>query len=193
MQRFNLPEDIEIVTMDISSAESLKARLDELAAAREIICIVGMDVGTDMGYPFLPVEEIVLGNGIERLTEILRNYHVGKRVEEQDNGLEDMFFSGKHMKSYLFYLDGEKIMSYLSEFMARLEESRGQLGTAKRLMMYIHMCSMVERLIFENRSDTPPQRAAQDIVRAMEPLESVFHILVRMRSTTCSSRYSSCR
>jgi len=182
-QKFSLPEDIEIVTMDISSVESLRDRLTELASAREIICIVGMDVGLDMGYPFLSVEEFVLGNGIGRLTEILRNYHIGKRAGEpagdaRESGLEATFFSGRHMKSYLFYLDGEKIMPYLNEFVNKLESARGRLGTPKRLMLFIHLCSMVERLIFENRGGTPARRAAADMVRAMEPLEAVFRIVV---------------
>lgn len=182
-KKFNLPEDIDIITMDIASVSSLKDRLTELSSVRDIICVIGMDVGLDMGYPFISAEEFVLGSGIDRITDILRTYHVNKRVEEpwesrQASALEEIFFSGKHMRSYLFYLDGEKIMPYLNDCVDRLEATRNKLGPAKRLMLFIHLCSMVERLIFESRCDTPAQHAAEDMQKAMEPLESVFHIVI---------------
>lgn len=181
---FELPGDIEIVTMDISSIEALKSRITELSCVRSILCIVGMDVGLELPYPFISVEEFVLGSGIQRLSSILGDYDIRHRpdaeapAEHKDGaGFEDAFYTGRYLSSYLFYLDADKMLPYLKQAARDIESSRGEMHEGKRIMLGIHLCSMVERLIFDcPQKNKPAANPPKDLMEALSPLASVYHI-----------------
>lgn len=181
---FELPPDIEIVTMDISSIDALKNRIFELSCVRNILCIVGMDVGLELAFPFISVEEFVLGNGMQRLSGILSNYDIryredaGKQATSKDGAaFEDAFYTGRYLSSYLFYLDADKMLPYLKQATRDIEASRGEMHEGKRIMLGIHLCSMVERLIFDcPQKNKPAQNPPADLLDALSPLASVYHI-----------------
>jgi transcriptional regulatory protein LevR len=146
---FELPADIEIVTMDISSIDALKSRILELSCVRSILCIVGMDVGLELPFPFISVEEFVLGNGIQRLSGILSSYNIQHRqgfgaqaMPREGRAFEDPFYTGRYLSSYLFYLDADKMLPYLKQVTQTIEDARGEMQQGKRIMICIHICSM---------------------------------------------------
>lgn len=181
---FELPSDIEIVTMDISSVDALKSRISELSCVRNILCIVGMDVGLELAFPFISVEEFVLGNGIQRLSSILGDYDIrhregGSEQTESSSGsaFEDTFYTGRYLSSYLFYLDADKMLPYLKQATRDIENARGEMHEGKRIMLGIHLCSMVERLIFDcPQKNKPAAHPPQELMDALAPLASVYHI-----------------
>lgn len=181
---FELPPDIEIVTMDISSIDALKNRIFELSCVRNILCIVGMDVGLELAFPFISIEEFVLGNGMQRLSGILSNYDIRYREEageqaapKNGSAFEDAFYTGRYLSSYLFYLDADKMLPYLKQATQDIEASRGEMHEGKRIMLGIHLCSMVERLIFDcPQKNKPAQNPPKDLLDALAPLASVYHI-----------------
>lgn len=193
---FELLDDVEIVTMDISSIGALKKRIAELSSVKEIICIVGMDVGLNLAFPFISMEEFVLGNGIQRLANVLGSYNIHYRTQPADRDgpekegpealdatrseLESTFFSGKYLGSYLFYLDAEKMLPYLIHALDNIEMARGPMRRGKRIMLCIHLCSMVERLIFEHgqTGGAPENVGHADLVEALAPLSSTYGITI---------------
>jgi len=183
-ERFQIPDNIEIVTMDISSISALKERIAKLSSTREVICIIGMDVGLEISFPFISIDEFVLGNGIQRLSNILSNYNINQRSSNKytntEGELEDIFFSREYLSNYLFYLDGEKLAPYLRTCIENIEKSRGRVRTGKRIMLCIHICAMVEKLLFEsgngNKNKNRHIKTPQDIVNALEPLATAYHI-----------------
>jgi transcriptional regulator with AAA-type ATPase domain/transcriptional regulatory protein LevR len=183
-ERFQIPDNIEIVTMDISSISALKNRIAKLSSTREVICVIGMDVGLEISFPFISIEEFVLGNGIQRLSNILSNYHINQRFvskyEDTGEELENIFLSREYLNNYLFYLDGDKIAPYLRICIENVEKSRGKMHAGKRIMLCIHICAMVEKLLFEPVAEDKNKHAkvAQDIVAALEPLSSAYHIKI---------------
>ena len=179
---FSIPEDIDIITIDIPSVETLKSRIAELSSVREVICVIGMDVGLEVNFPFISAEEFVLGNGIQRLANILSSYHINQRNilwrDKNETMFEDMFFSGKYLDSYLFYLDGKKIAPFLRDCIERIEEVRGKMAAGKRIMLMIHICSMVERLMFEKGRENRPVKASAQLIEAFQPLEAAYCITI---------------
>ena len=181
---FELPSDIEIVTMDIASVDALKSRITELSCVRNILCIVGMDVGLELAYPFISVEEFVLGSGIQRLSSILGDYDIRHRESGAEqpapisgSAFEDTFYTGRYLSSYLFYLDADKMLPYLKQATRDIESARGELHEGKRIMLGIHLCSMVERLIFDcPQKNKPAANPPADLMDALAPLASVYHI-----------------
>ncbi|WRS27396.1 sigma 54-interacting transcriptional regulator [Oscillospiraceae bacterium MB08-C2-2] len=180
--QFAFPDDIEIITIDIPSIESLKNRLAQIGAVREVICVIGMDVGLEATFPFISAEDIVIGNGIRQLSHILSNYQVYEKVPvfqaDCGNQIENVFVSGKYLSNYLFYLDGEKLAPFLLDCTQKLESSRGEMQPGKRMMLFIHICSMIERLLFEKEEQLPAQHAAEDLIAAFEAIEQTYHITI---------------
>ncbi|MEA5010130.1 MAG: sigma 54-interacting transcriptional regulator [Angelakisella sp.] len=180
--QFDFPDSIEIMTIDIPSIESLKSRLAQISAIREVICVIGMDVGLEATFPFISAEDVVIGNGIRQLSHILSNYQVYPKYVSPDIDrearFEDLFVSGQHLSSYLFYLDGEKMFPFLRDCVEKIELSRGELQTGKRIMLFIHISSMVERLLFESGNCAPAQHAAADLTAAFENIENTYHITI---------------
>jgi transcriptional regulatory protein LevR len=181
---FELSPEVDIVTMDIPSVGELRDRLTALAAERDILCVVGMDVGLETAYPFISVDEFVLGSGIQRLSSILSSFQIYHRLQSApapQNGdfYEDAFYSGKYLDGYLFFLSGDKLMPYLRQACAAIEASRGEMRQGKRIMLAIHLASMVERILFDGTAPAvPAARSAEDLVRALTPLASVYRITI---------------
>jgi transcriptional regulator with AAA-type ATPase domain/transcriptional regulatory protein LevR len=181
---FELPPDIEIVTMDIASIDALKNRIFELSCVRNILCIVGMDVGLELSFPFISIEEFVLGNGMQRLSGILSNYNICHRenvgeqaLPQSASAFEDAFYTGRYLSGYLFYLDADKMLPYLKQATRDIEASRGEMHEGKRIMLGIHLCSMVERLVFDcPQKNKPAPNPPADLLDAFGPLSSVYHI-----------------
>ncbi|MDR2143252.1 MAG: sigma 54-interacting transcriptional regulator [Treponema sp.] len=175
--RFDFPDYIEIVTLDLPSVQELKRQISGIAGERELICVIGMVDGLEIGFPFISAMEFVLGNGVQRLGEILQNrcLYQGPR---QPGSLEEQYASGKYLEDYLFYLSAEKTVPYLNECIEKIEKSRGKLDRGKRIMLLLHLASMVERLIFEERNQNPPRKARADLVDACKILETMYRIRI---------------
>lgn len=78
----------------------------------------------------------------------------------------------------MFYLDGDKLAPYLRSCIDNIEKSRGRMRTGKRIMLCIHLCAMVEKLLFESvkEDNNELNKASRDIVDALEPMASAYHI-----------------
>lgn len=181
---FELPPEIEIVTMDIPSVSNLHDNIAALSADTQILCIVGMDVGLKTAFPFISLDEFVLGNGIKRLSSILDSSHVSHRLltlseGEDDELCENTFYSGKYLDGYLFYFSGDKMQPYLKQVCTALEDTRGEMQQGKRIMLTIHLAAMVERILFDTpQPPEPAARSAADLIAALAPLSAVYHITI---------------
>jgi transcriptional regulator with AAA-type ATPase domain/transcriptional regulatory protein LevR len=177
--RFDFPEYIEILTLDVPSVQELKQQISRIAGEQELICVIGMVDGLEIGFPFISAMEFVLGNGVQRLEEILQSrcLYQGPR-QVQPGSLEEQYASGKYLENYLFYLSAEKTVPYLNECIEKIEKSRGKLDRGKRIMLLLHLASMVERLIFEERNQSAPKKASADLTDACKILETMYRIRI---------------
>ncbi|MDR1507691.1 MAG: sigma 54-interacting transcriptional regulator [Treponema sp.] len=176
---FKFPDYIEILTLDLPSVEELRQRISSLAKEQELICVIGMVEGLEIGFPFISAMEFVLGSGVQRLGEILQNRCLRQGPQQAQPGfLEEQYASGKYLENYLFYLSAEKTIPYLNECMEKIEKSRGKLDRGKRIMMLLHLASMLERLIFEERNQSAPRKASADLVDACKTLETMYRIRI---------------
>jgi transcriptional regulatory protein LevR len=177
--RFDFPDYVEILTLDLPSVQELKQQISRIAGEQELICVIGLVEGLEIGFPFISAMEFVLGNGVRRLEEILQNrcLYQGPR-QVQPGSLEEQYASGKYLENYLFYLSAEKTVPYLNECIEKIEKSRGKLDRGKRIMLLLHLASMAERLIFEERNQSAPRKAQADLVDACKILEVMYRIRI---------------
>jgi transcriptional regulator with AAA-type ATPase domain/transcriptional regulatory protein LevR len=176
-ERFDIPQDIEIMTLDVPSVQDLKRRIGALAEEQQLLCVVGLVEGLEIGFPFISAMEFVIGSGVQRLEELLRNYRPRRfPVRVKPGAAEEQYASGTYLENCLFYLSAEKTVPYLNACIGHIEASRGRLKPGKRIMLLLHLASMLERLIFEERNQGAPRRAAADLTAAFKNLESVYRI-----------------
>jgi transcriptional regulator with AAA-type ATPase domain/transcriptional regulatory protein LevR len=177
--RFEFPDYVEILTLDLPSVQELKQRISHIAEEQELICVIGLVEGLEIGFPFISAMEFILGNGVQRLGEILQNRCLRQSPRQaQPGSLEEQYASGKYLEDYLFYLSAEKTVPHLNECIEKIENSRGKLDKGKRIMLLLHLASMLERLIFEERNQSAPRKAAADLVDACKILETMYRIRI---------------
>lgn len=182
MERFEIPDSIEIITLDMPSVQELKQVISVLAEERQLLCVIGMVDGLELGFPFISAMEFVMGNGVLRLEEILRNQSLRIIPSRAAPGaMEEQYASGKYLENYLYYLSAEKTAPHLKRCVDIIEESRGKLDLGKRIMLFLHLAAMLERLIFEERGQNTRGKAAADITLACEHLESIYQIHINDR------------
>lgn len=181
---FEIPPEIELVTMDIPSVNALRDRVAALAAEADVICIVGMDVGLEVSFPFISVDEFVLGDGVQRLSNILSSYQIHHKVQSANaptspaTNMACAFYNGKYLDNYLYYLSGDKLYPYLQQAVNEIEATRGEMRQAKRIMLTSHLASMVERLMFDATVMQPSQGTHPDLEKALEPVAAAYHIQI---------------
>jgi transcriptional regulator with AAA-type ATPase domain/transcriptional regulatory protein LevR len=173
--QFEIPAYIEIMTLDMPSVEELKQRISILAEERKILCVVGMVDGMEIGFPFISAMEFVLGSGVQRLEEILQNCRI-RQTPTIPGVMEEQYASGKYLENYLFYLSAEKTVPHLNLTIEKIESSRGTLGLGKRIMLLLHLASMLERLIFDEGNPGSSRKSASDLVDACKNLETMYRI-----------------
>ena len=175
-ERFEIPEHIEIMTLDMPSVQELKQRISILAEEQQLLCVIGLVDGLEIGFPFISAMEFVFGNGVLRLEEILQNHSLRQIPQTTPGSIEEQYASGKYLENYLFYLSAEKTAPYLNMCIDKIEKSRGKLDLGKRIMLFLHLAAMLERLIFEGRNQNTHGKAASDLAAACEHLEAVYQI-----------------
>ena len=176
-KRFNIPGNIEIMTLDMPSVQKLKQRISILAEEYRLLCVIGLMDGLELGFPFISAMEFVLGNGEVRLEEILQNHSIRQITSRTVQGtIEEQYAATKYLENYLYYLSAEKTAPYLSICVEKIEKSRGKLELGKRIMLFLHLAAMLERLIFEERNEDTGSKATSDLAAACEDLETLYHI-----------------
>ena len=179
-ERFDIPEYIEIMTLDVPSVPELKRHISILAEKKQLLCVIGMVDGLEMGFPFISAMEFVLGNGALRLEEILQNHSLRQVTFRTTPGtMEEQYASGKYLENYLFYLSAEKTAPHLNICIDKIEKTTGQLDLGKRIMLFLHLAAMLERLIFEEREQNISRKRPTYLAEACEYLETTYRIRLK--------------
>ncbi|EOH98414.1 sigma-54 dependent DNA-binding response regulator [Enterococcus moraviensis ATCC BAA-383] len=113
----------------------------------DVLGIVGTANPVVENIPFISLEDLIAGIGIESLLEWLKNVLVLNSQEEFSNQLIRNFSLDRVIQSVTI-LDTEKIIVQIEGFMKQLEERLGQrITNDRKLALYVHVSCLVERLI----------------------------------------------
>ena len=147
--------NIEILALSNDSLIKIRSIIEETSKHKEVLCIIGnVDPGVHE-YPFISIEDILLGDGVKRLfnsignIEFVNNQDVIKCFER--NVFVDVAFES--IDKYLMYLNSKKLSPLIMDFVKGLENELDCTLTNRTLTRLIaHTACMVERLLFHEYS-----------------------------------------
>lgn len=125
------------------------------------------------GIDFLPVENIMMNEGLEKLTGVLEKYIKRKEVDDFKKQVVKNF-NLSNIIHHLTILNAEKVIDDVEEVVQYLEEDFHMiLDATSKAGLYVHMSCLIERLILKNgiedyeglQSITPKQRERIEIIK----------------------------
>lgn len=164
---FELPDNIKIIAIDSCSVEQINELVEKNFSSKEIIAIVGSIKPYNIGAPFISLEEMVFGDGILQLENILLPYGVLLKYKEgggtyeyhinsQDNKLS--VFKNIIIETlrvyHLNYLDAEKVVEIIFPVINEMEQVLNlTFSKSTKVNLIIHIAILIERLLFDFGND----------------------------------------
>lgn len=162
-KKFDFHSFIEIQPLDYSSIEEFERNIVDIRKEKEVVAIVGINTMQNFGIPFISIDDLMFGKGFKRLENILVKFGVITREENIDKEFDKLLpgadrkvelkVLSEALKNYLNYLDSDKLLPHVAGTMERLTgELDIKLDRSRFVTLFIHICCMTERLIFEVNS-----------------------------------------
>ncbi|BAL84274.1 putative transcriptional regulatory protein LevR [Selenomonas ruminantium subsp. lactilytica TAM6421] len=139
---------IEVIPVGVLHLEE---RLEEIAKEYKLVAAVGMKK-PEMSVPFIPLEQLIDGEGERRLTELVfaSETAIEKKIP-QTEGKGNMVVQRlceESLQRFLTYLNPAKIMSVLWEFDRSLENDlQLKLSNPLRVRLLVHCGCALERVV----------------------------------------------
>jgi transcriptional regulator with AAA-type ATPase domain/transcriptional regulatory protein LevR len=152
--RYNLHEFITVKTLDIDSMEELNQNWMYYSQQGEIIAVAGIAGGKALSVPFFSLEDLLFGDGFDRLGIILKTYGVtvnGVNQRQNKPVAGDAGALGSVLANYLNYMDGTKMVPVITDVLDGFISMSGiVLEQSSYISLLLHICCMVERLLFDS-------------------------------------------
>lgn len=124
-------------------------RLTEIAHKYQIIAVVGIK-NPHIDAPFIPIEQIISGQGDAILREIVGVTN-NKQEKNEENNIVLRRFCEDGLQEMLLYLNPNKIMDILLKFINSLEKSLNTTwDNPQKLRLIIHVGCALERMVIHN-------------------------------------------
>lgn len=163
------------------TAESLKARFPDY----EVVGIIGTNNPSDADVPYISLEELIAGQGINRLLEWTKEELTEEMLSYVNHQLIRNFSLDRVIQSVTI-LDTEKIIRQVEVFLIELEQRWQQaLPNDRKLAIYVHVSCLIERLIRNEAIETYSgadklkqcqKKRLQEIKKAFSVIEKVYSV-----------------
>ena len=175
---------IEVIPVGVLHLED---RLAEIAKEYRIVAAVGMKKPT-MNIPFIPLEQLIDGEGERRLTELV--FADEKALEQkmaQGEGKGNMVVQRlceESLQRFLTFLNPAKIMSVLWEFDRSLERDlQLKLSNPLRVRLLVHCGCALERVVTRSPLVYKEDKSAVDEKKlmALKKAAQIFDETLKLR------------
>lgn len=142
-----------LVNIDIYSVEfsHIKQEINTLRENNfEIMAIVGTDNPHFKGIPYLGLEDIISGEKLNNLAEILNTHTKTRKIQEMEHQLIKNFSINRVIDS-LTILSANSVISNIDTYISKVEKDLNtKFSNRIQIAMYVHISSLIERLIRGN-------------------------------------------
>lgn len=177
--------DLDIIPIDY--VELRESGADHpLFSSNDVLSIVGTENPGIKDTPFILLEELISGDGNDRLQELCKK----KINTEQARKINERLvrnFSLSRIIGTLTILDTEKLMNLIEDFLAQLTAQLGiQLNNSRKSAIYVHVACMVERLVRNEEATEYPEveKFVYAHQRDIKNIRSSFSVLEHAYSVT---------
>lgn len=134
---------VEVIPVGVMHMEE---RLTEISQTYRIVAAVGMKKPR-MNIPFIPLEQLIDGDGERLLTELVFNQEITMMPKEKSNMVVQNLCE-ESLQKFLTYLNPVKVMSVLLEFDRILEKELSiRLSNPLRIRLIVHCGCALERIV----------------------------------------------
>ncbi|GGP07743.1 sigma 54-interacting transcriptional regulator [Oceanobacillus neutriphilus] len=138
--------DMKIIAHDFHRLEE-SGYTDAIFQLYDVLGIVGTADPGISEIDYISIEDLISGQGEEKFEKILQPVISNDQIEDINNNLLRNF-SLERVIATVTILDTEKIISYVEEFLNRLEMLLNQkIPNDKKIGLYVHTSCLIERLI----------------------------------------------
>ena len=133
--------------------------------------------------PFIPLEQLIDGNGEKLLTELVYNHELNL-VPKEKNNMVVQTLCEESLRKFLTYLNPSKVLSVLLEFDSILEKTLGQtFSNPIRVRLIVHCGCALERVVTRNQLVYKGDRSQIDTQKlyAIKKAASVFEKSLKLR------------
>lgn len=178
--------NIEIISLSNDSPKKIRQMIQDTSRRKEVLCILGNLDPEIEEYPFVSLDDILVRDGIVKVFRLL-----GEEKLLHDKNMiysfkRDIFIdvSLETVQKYLLYLDAKKISPVILDFINKIEDENGKKCNNNILVrLIIHICCMIERLMFgeysaPNDLSNKNDFSLKGIIKYKNILENAFHISI---------------
>lgn len=149
---------------------------DSIFNKYDVKLIIGTLDPNVVGVDFIPVEGLMMNEGLEKLNEILGKHLKSNELHEfHQNMMKN--FTLSNMINHLTILNAEKIIDDVEEIVEFLEEDFNcQVDPTRKVGLYVHLSCLIERLILKNEIQMAEgmEKMLQKKAKAIEIVNDAF-------------------
>lgn len=180
--------DIKIVAYDYNRLKKMGTS-EGIFQVYNVLAIIGTaDPGIEQ-IPYISLEDLISGNGEEKLKKILLPFVSEDRFVEINKKIV-WNCSLERVIDSITILDSEKILSYAEKFVNGLEiRLKKRISNNTKIALYVHISCLVERLIRKSPIETYPnlekfeqcQKEMINIIKeAFSVIEDVYNVKINV-------------
>ncbi len=170
---------VEVIPIGLTKMEE---RIADIRQKYRVIATVGMKK-PKQEIPFIPLEQLIDGNGEKLLTELVYNHELNL-VPKEKNNMVVQTLCEESLRKFLTYLNPSKVLSVLLEFDSILEKTLGQtFSNPIRVRLIVHCGCALERIVTRNQLVYKGDRSQIDTQKlyAIKKAASVFEKSLKLR------------
>ena len=170
---------IEVLPIGLTGLEE---HIEEIQKKYRIIAAVGMKQ-PKQDIPFIPLEQIIGGEGEKRLTELVYHEELALAPQEKNNAVVQNLCE-ESLQTFLTYLNPAKVMSVLLDFDAVLEKELGySLSNPVKIRLIVHCGCALERVVTRSQLTYGEDKSMVDAdkLAAVRKAAEVFETVLKLR------------
>lgn len=130
--------------------ELVNCRNSNLLTDKNAVAIIGIDNPDVAGIPYFGLEEIMTGEKIEALEQVLKPYSSANNLKKWEKQLIKNFSLDRILDS-LTIISPTKVMNVIGKYLQEIQLGLNQkLSNRVQISLYVHIANMIERIIRGN-------------------------------------------
>lgn len=184
--QFVFHKHVKIVALDFETYQQMNMHIEEFSCNNDIICVVGSHNPLAIDVPFISIDDLVFRDGYLILRDLLNIYGIYPL-----NGTEeDMSIGGMSrflyfiIENFVKYLNCRELSCHVGEVISIIEEKFSiVLNRSQYVMLMIHICCMVEKMLFitpvyTGKEVDLPEEEKLLLQEAFKPISEIYKINV---------------
>lgn len=173
--------DADVMPLNIKSTLQLREIIIKTSLNKKPIAIVG-SINPDINdIPFIPLDDVVLHNGLDKIANLLgiKNNNTAKKITTNLTKNIIINVTSDTVDKYLTVLSADKVKNIIIEFINKIESDLEIIVSNSSLTkIFIHLTCLIERILLKDFILTPQEEITSYIKNNSKIINSIKHALL---------------